>query len=138
MNCKILGGYHSVNKSSYIIDPRSYISIVNTDPAVCLSSSLCTGIVSWPKKRLMIGRLFANLSLTSISKTSIIRATKVYFCRPEEKKCSIKIKVYSYVFVQGNKIINLTVYSILYKITKFYSYLHLVEMYHGRVLKSTL
>lgn len=32
----------------------------------------------------MIGRLLANLSFTSISSTSVIRATKVYFCAGRE------------------------------------------------------
>lgn len=34
----------------------------------------------------MIGRLLANLSLTSISNTSVIRATKVYFYRWNNRK----------------------------------------------------
>lgn len=45
------------------------------------SSSRCTGMVSFPKKRLMIGRLLANLSLISISKTSVRSAKKEYFSR---------------------------------------------------------
>lgn len=45
------------------------------------SISLCTGMVSCPRKRLMIGRLFANLSFTSMYRMSVISATKVYFCR---------------------------------------------------------
>lgn len=55
-----------------------------THSATGPSRSLCTGMISWPKKRLMIGRLLANLSFTSISSTSVIRATKVYFCMGRE------------------------------------------------------
>lgn len=43
----------------------------------CLSKSRWTGMESFPRKRLMIGRLFANLSLTSISRTSVGRETKL-------------------------------------------------------------
>lgn len=48
-------------------------------PMACRSSSLWTGMVSFPRKRLMIGRLLANLSLISISKTSVRSAKKEYF-----------------------------------------------------------
>lgn len=48
-------------------------------PMACRSSSLCTGMVSFPRKRLMMGRLLANLSLISISKTSVKSAKKEYF-----------------------------------------------------------
>lgn len=57
-----------------------------THSGVGLSRSLCTGMISWPRNRLMIGRLLANLSFTSISNTSVIRATKVYFYRHNDKK----------------------------------------------------
>lgn len=43
----------------------------------CFSSNRCTGMESFPRKRLMIGRLFANLSFTSISRTSVGRETKL-------------------------------------------------------------
>lgn len=46
----------------------------------CLSRSLWTGIESFPKKRLMIGRLLANLSFTSISSTSVGNDTKLNCC----------------------------------------------------------
>lgn len=48
-------------------------------PMAWRSSSRCTGMVSFPRKRLMIGRLLANLSLISISKTSVRSAKKEYF-----------------------------------------------------------
>lgn len=54
--------------------------------AVALSKSLCTGMMSWPRKRLMIGLLFANLSFTSTSNTSVTRATNVYFYKTNERK----------------------------------------------------
>lgn len=43
----------------------------------------------------MIGRLLANLSFTSISSTSVISATKVYFYEPKQRRfkyCLIKWK----------------------------------------------
>lgn len=43
----------------------------------CFSNSLWTGTDSFPRKRLIIGRLLANLSLTSISRTSVGRDTKL-------------------------------------------------------------
>lgn len=46
----------------------------------CLSKRRWTGIESFPRKRLMIGRLLANLSLTSISRTSVGRETKLNCC----------------------------------------------------------
>lgn len=46
----------------------------------CFSSSLWTGTESFPRKRLMIGRLLANLSFTSISRTSVGRDTKLNLC----------------------------------------------------------
>lgn len=46
----------------------------------CLSKRRWTGIESFPRKRLIIGRLFANLSLTSISRTSVGRETKLNCC----------------------------------------------------------
>lgn len=52
------------------------------------SISRCTGMVSWPRKRLMIGRLLANLSFTSMYRMSVISATNVYFCREtQEGQC---------------------------------------------------
>lgn len=53
---------------------------VTVYPMACLSSSLWTGIDSFPKKRLMMGRLLANLSFTSISSTSVGRDTKLKCC----------------------------------------------------------
>ncbi len=55
-------------------------SLFFTYPGI-FSISRCTGMVSWPRKRLMIGRLFANLSFTSMYRMSVISATNVYFCR---------------------------------------------------------
>lgn len=46
-------------------------------PMACFSKSLCTGTDSFPRKRLIIGRLLANLSFTSISRTSVGRDTKL-------------------------------------------------------------
>lgn len=41
---------------------------------------------SFPRKRLMIGRLLANLSLTSISRTSVGRETKLNCCNKRRVK----------------------------------------------------
>lgn len=51
--------------------------LVKVYPMACLSRSLWTGIDSFPKKRLMMGRLLANLSFTSISSTSVGKDTKL-------------------------------------------------------------
>lgn len=56
-----------------------------TYPIACFSSNLCTGTHSFPRKRLMIGLLLANLSFTSISKTSVGRDTKLNFCGQKEQ-----------------------------------------------------
>lgn len=66
-----------------------------THSAVGPSRSLCKGMISWPRNRLMIGRLLANLSFTSISKTSVIRATKVYFYTKSEMKRSFIFTIIS-------------------------------------------
>ena len=50
-------------------------------PMACFSSSLCTGTDSFPRNLLMMGRLLANLSFTSISRTSVGRDTKLNLCR---------------------------------------------------------
>lgn len=57
-------------------------------PMACFSSSLWTGTESFPKKRLMIGRLLANLSFTSISSTSVGRDTKLNLWRNKETQIS--------------------------------------------------
>lgn len=55
-------------------------------PIACLSSSRWTGMDSFPKKRLMIGRLFANLSFTSISRTSVGSETKLNSYKTNKQK----------------------------------------------------
>lgn len=58
-----------------------------TYPIACFSSSLWTGTTSFPRKRLMMGLLLANLSFTSISNTSVGKDTKL-------KRCECKINKY--------------------------------------------
>lgn len=72
----------------------------DTHPDACLSSSICTGMFSWPRKRLIIGRLLANLSLISITKTSVIRATKVCFYMEKQRENWKKNTSWSELFQQ--------------------------------------
>ena len=68
-------------------------------PMACRSSSLWTGMVSFPRKRLMIGRLLANLSLISVSKTSVRSAKKEYFWKQNITQVKKEIQNYVYHFI---------------------------------------
>lgn len=66
---------------------------VRVYPMACFSSSLWTGTESFPRKRLMIGRLLANLSFTSISRTSVGSDTKLNLCRKRQRKENYKDRI---------------------------------------------
>lgn len=75
--------------------------LAETYPIACFSSSLCTGTTKFPRKRLMMGLLLANLSLTSISKTSVGRDTKWNRCEYKKQKKSAQFYIDRLVLTAG-------------------------------------
>lgn len=81
---KVLGLQSIISVASVQTNLNKMPTVRADYPMACRSSSLCTGMVSFPRKRLMIGRLLANLSLISISKTSVRSAKKEYFWKQNQ------------------------------------------------------